>query len=236
MWKRLKTSHMRIIFILIIIFKAIFTIGQDLKPNETNVLVKVLVTNFSNIPRSNEPIYFEGTNQPTVFWGITDNKGTFSILLPKNNTYYIKYRNFNDSVNYSILEVPADKGLYEFSVHIKIEPAKVYVLEDVYFDFGKATLRKESFKSLDNLVEILKIKNNMIIEIAGHTDSIGKAKDNLVLSEARANSVRNYLITKGIAPERLIAKGYGDTEPVADNSTEEGRQKNRRTEVRIIKE
>ena len=82
----------------------------------------------------------------------------------------------------------------------------------------------------------MQLKKSMVVEIAGHTDNVGNKDANQKLSEDRANSVRNYLIKKGITTERILAKGYGDTQPVADNSTDAGKQKNRRTEVRTIKE
>ena len=73
------------------------------------------------------------------------------------------------------------------------------------------------------------------IEISGHTDNVGKDDYNMTLSENRAKSVRQWLIDKGINTQRIVAKGYGKTKPIADNSTEEGRQQNRRTEFKIIK-
>ncbi len=82
----------------------------------------------------------------------------------------------------------------------------------------------------------MKLKPSLVIEISGHTDNTGTTEINMKLSQDRADAVRNYLIRKGISAERVTAKGYGDTEPVADNSTDEGKAKNRRTEVRIIKE
>jgi len=225
-----------ILLLIFIFINQINIKSQDIKPSEKEVLANVLVTDFSDKPKAGETIYFIGTNPLKAFSGITDKKGTFSVLLPKNNVYLIKYRNFNDSLDYTEMEVPSNKGLYEFTVQIKIEPPKVYVLEDVFFDFGKATLRKESFKALNNLVEVLNLKSTMLIEISGHTDNIGKPDDNLLLSQKRADAVKDYLIKKGIKSERLVAKGYGDTQPIDDNESEQGRQNNRRTEVRIIKE
>jgi len=75
----------------------------------------------------------------------------------------------------------------------------------------------------------------MVIEISGHTDDVGDDALNLELSQKRAESVRNYLIKNGIASNRVTAKGYGETQPIADNSTPEGKAKNRRTEVKILK-
>ena len=139
---------------------------------------------------------------------------------------------------YGTLNIPAlgpDQFFSEpFTINISYEPARSYTLDNVEFDFGKVALRPSSFKELEELVDYLKRKANEKIEIAGHTDNIGKDKENLVLSLQRANTIKQYLMKNGIKPERLIAKGYGATKPLDDNSTEAGRSKNRRTEVRIL--
>ena len=87
---------------------------------------------------------------------------------------------------------------------------------------------------MDELVAYLVRKEDERIELGGHTDNVGTAKSNLILSEARANTVRAYVIMKGIDPLRVTAKGYGFTVPVAENTTAEGRALNRRTEVKIL--
>ena len=91
-----------------------------------------------------------------------------------------------------------------------------------------------SSPALDDLVDYLKRKPNERIEIGGHTDNVGSDAKNLVLSLERAKSIVEYLISKGISNDRLVAKGYGAEEPIEENTTEEGRQKNRRTEVKIL--
>jgi outer membrane protein OmpA-like peptidoglycan-associated protein len=108
-------------------------------------------------------------------------------------------------------------------------------LNNLFFDFNKATLQPESMPELGNLIRFLKQNATIKIEIAGHTDSVGTADFNQHLSQARAESVKTYLVQHGIAASRLRAKGYGLTQPIADNATEEGRKKNRRTEFRILK-
>jgi outer membrane protein OmpA-like peptidoglycan-associated protein len=123
-----------------------------------------------------------------------------------------------------------------FEYTLTIEPTKVYTLRNVHFDTGKATLRPESYAAINDLLEVMKNKKKMVIEIAGHTDDVGDDDSNLRLSQARAETVKNYLISKGIQKERVSAKGYGETQPAASNDTPEGKQENRRTEVRIIKE
>ncbi|MBY0425059.1 MAG: OmpA family protein, partial [Cytophagales bacterium] len=104
-----------------------------------------------------------------------------------------------------------------------------------YFDFGKSEILPESFDELNALVETLKDAPKAKIEIAGHTDAVGKDEDNLKLSQDRANSVVTYLVQHGIFPDRLVAKGYGETVPVATNDTDEGRALNRRVEFKILK-
>ena len=84
------------------------------------------------------------------------------------------------------------------------------------------------------MIGILNIKEDLRVEIAGHTDSDGNENDNVKLSQARAETVVKYLVSNGIAQDRLIAKGYGESEPVADNNSAAGKQKNRRTEARIL--
>ena len=117
------------------------------------------------------------------------------------------------------------------------EPAapQKLVLEGVNFDFDKATLRQEDIGSLDNDVATLKTWGDVDIEVAGHTDSMGSDAYNMKLSQQRAEAVRNFLISRGVAADRLTAKGYGESQPVADNATEEGRFKNRRVELFPLK-
>jgi outer membrane protein OmpA-like peptidoglycan-associated protein len=115
------------------------------------------------------------------------------------------------------------------------------VVENVYFDFDKATLKDSSHASLDNIVTILKENPNMFIEISAHTDNKGKATYNQRLSQGRAKSVIAYLVSKGIDKDRLWSKGYGAAKPVAPNANAdgtdnpEGRQKNRRIEFKVLK-
>jgi outer membrane protein OmpA-like peptidoglycan-associated protein len=105
------------------------------------------------------------------------------------------------------------------------------VLEGVNFDHDKATLRKDAYPTLDQMAATLKEWGDVKIEVAGYTDSRGSAKYNQKLSERRAQAVRKYLIERGIAADRLTAKGYGETHPVASNQTADGRFKNRRVEL-----
>lgn len=112
---------------------------------------------------------------------------------------------------------------------------KLIQMNNLFFEYNKADLLKSSYPELDRVVYLLKNYPIDLVEVAGHTDSVGNEQYNLTLSDKRSNAVREYLIKKGISKDKLLAKGYGKTEPVATNETEEGRKKNRRVELKIIK-
>lgn len=219
-----------------LLISALNLTGQNLQPTETEALLNVLVMDAEKKPHEGQEVTFVSSEDTNAYAGITDANGKFSILIPKGRMYDVRYKTFTANLSHKTLTIPADEGRLTFDYTIHIMPPKVYTLDNVFFDSGKTTLSKESFKELDELAEYMSKKPSMIIEIAGHTDNVGIRESNLQLSEDRAQAVRAYLIKKGIAPERVIAKGYGDTQPVESNDSPEGRKENRRTEVRIIKE
>jgi outer membrane protein OmpA-like peptidoglycan-associated protein len=102
-------------------------------------------------------------------------------------------------------------------------------LPGIFFETAQATLMETSLAELDKLAEALKRRPRIRLEVGGHTDAVGKDEDNMLLSERRAKAVYDYLIERGIDPDRLTYRGYGESRPVADNNTPEGRAKNRRT-------
>ena len=109
-----------------------------------------------------------------------------------------------------------------------------FTLNNIFYDFDRATLRPESIEELTRLVKLMNDIPTLKIEIMSHTDNIGSDEYNMNLSNRRAESVVTYLIQSGISKDRLVAKGYGKTQPVATNTTPEGRQANRRTEFRVL--
>jgi cytochrome c oxidase subunit 2 len=113
---------------------------------------------------------------------------------------------------------------------------KVIELKYVYFETGSSTLSPLSRYELDNVVEAMRANPNLAIEVGGHTDDTGDADSNLTLSESRAGTVTQYLVGAGIDASRLTSVGYGQTDPVDDNNTEQGRANNRRTELKIVKQ
>jgi outer membrane protein OmpA-like peptidoglycan-associated protein len=125
-----------------------------------------------------------------------------------------------------------------FSVRAELTPIdakQVFVLNNIFFDTDKFDLKPESKEELAIVVDLMKTNAGMVIEISGHTDNQGAADYNLKLSESRAKSVVSYLVAAGVPAARLKFKGYGDSRPAAANDTEEGRAKNRRIELVILK-
>ncbi|MBU0489420.1 MAG: OmpA family protein [Bacteroidetes bacterium] len=120
-------------------------------------------------------------------------------------------------------------------VRAEIKEGKKFELKNVYFEYREATLAGESYNELKNLLQIMQENETLVIEIAGHTDNIGGTEYNQNLSQKRAETVANYLIANKIKKERIVAKGYGETKPIATNDTEDGRARNRRVEFVIIK-
>lgn len=167
----------------------------------------------------------------------TDEIGNYMITLPLGKDYAFNvnrkgYLFYSD--NFFMKDRDPD-STYEKNIPLHpIETNATIVLRNIFFDVNKFELRPESQVELDRLVQLLNENPTLKIEIGGHTDNVGKPADNLVLSNNRARAVVNYLLQRGIAAQRLSAKGYGETRPVADNRTEEGRAQNRRTEMKII--
>lgn len=187
---------------------------------------------------NNEIVVFRSLANGREYQGLSDSVGKFSLRLPTGAKYEIFILGFSDSTSYNFLDIKALQGnqYYKkpFKVDIQFEAPKSFVLDNCTFETGKAELKPEAYTVLDELVEYLKRKDDERIEVGGHTDDVGKAEANMILSQNRANTVRAYLLMKGIAPERVTAQGYGLTQPVAENDTAEGRALNRRTEVKIL--
>ena len=168
-------------------------------------------------------------------------KGAYKIVLPSGKNYGFSakadgYYAISDNIDVTELkeyqEIKRDLYLTPIS---KMKVGEIVRLNNIFFEFGKATLKEESYPELKKVVILLNDNANMQIEISGHTDNVGSDDANLKLSQDRAQSVVDYLIENGIKKNRLVAKGYGETQPVATNDTDEGRALNRRVEFKILK-
>ena len=164
--------------------------------------------------------------------------GEYKIVLPYGYTYgfrgYAKgYISVNEHLD--LVEVSDYKEIETDLFLVPIEVGQVVRLNNIFFETGEATLKKESFPELNRVVELMEENPTMKLELAGHTDNVGSETSNLQLSQSRAEAVVSYLEKNGITEtNRLIGTGYGERMPIADNDTDLGRQLNRRVEFKIL--
>ncbi|RYY59952.1 MAG: OmpA family protein [Chitinophagaceae bacterium] len=166
--------------------------------------------------------------------------GSFKIVLPYDKNYSIratadKFFAQSENLNLDSLVKAGHKEIHKDLYLVPIEIGQVVRLNNVFFDFDKWDLRAESHLELDRVVKLLAENPAIVIEMSAHTDSRGSDDYNFKLSDSRARSVMEYILSKGIDPSRITSKGYGETKPVVANDTDENRQLNRRVEFTILK-
>jgi len=163
--------------------------------------------------------------------------GKYLVSLPSGKNYGIFVKKDGYLFHSENFDLKSSEEYQEVEKNValkQIEVGQSIVLKNIFFDFDKASLRSESMNELNQLVKLLTDNPTLKIELGSHTDSKGSDEYNQKLSQSRSQSVVSYLITKQIAADRLVPKGYGETVPVATNETEAGRQENRRTEFKIL--
>ncbi|MCX6165568.1 MAG: OmpA family protein [Ignavibacteriae bacterium] len=191
-------------------------------------------------------ITFESATDKTqkYYAKFNPDKKKFRLVVPGGKKYKFKFSSPGFNSNSGFVDYTSVTGYKEikFDVGLKVktvvevpEEPEIITLENVYFDFGKSDIKTESYPELDKIVRLMFENPGIQIEISAHTDNIGTDDYNLKLSQSRAESVLNYIVSNGIPIIRLSAIGFGSSKPVADNNTEQGRQKNRRVEFKIIK-
>jgi len=162
--------------------------------------------------------------------------GKYLVALPSGKNYGIVIK--KDSMLFHTENIQLEKGKFKvINKKIKLQKIKVgsrLILKNIFYEFGTTNLLPESSAELKRLVAFLKRFNKIKFEIAGHTDNVGDQIANQVLSEQRAKTIYKFLIDHNIERTRVSYKGYGSKNPIAENNTAEGRQKNRRTEFRIM--
>ncbi|MDZ4823549.1 MAG: OmpA family protein [Flavobacteriales bacterium] len=163
--------------------------------------------------------------------------GEYLVCIPSGKDYALnvsKQGYLFHSENFSLKEYLSLKP-FELDVELKkLRAGETVVLNNVFFDSNSSVLKPESKVELNRLADLLKSNATVKIEIGGHTDNVGSDTDNMKLSEARAKSVVEFIVTQGIDASRLSSKGYGETTPLESNDTERGRAKNRRTEMKVM--
>ncbi len=167
----------------------------------------------------------------------SDVDGTYRIKLPAKKSYMVDLRASGFLSDMKQINIPDSFAGDVFSLNaslIKVKVGKKVVLNNILFQTGKSIITTSSYSELDRLLGILNDNPQMKIEISGHTDNTGSLQLNLKLSEDRAKAVVEYLAQKGIDRTRLEFKGFGPQQPIADNTTADGRTKNRRVEFKIL--
>ena len=224
---------MRTFLFLALVFSTFSSIAQTTK----FAPLVVSVMDYDKQPIVYDKIIFQGRKTKLIVVGITDVRGMFSTKLPAGDVYDIKIDAIGDQLEYNSVEIPAIPDNAEYGVmelFVMYEMPEMVTLSNLHFETGKSTIKETSYASLDQLAEFLIRKKRQKVLIAGHTDNIGDPVANNMLSLNRAEAVKKYLINRGVPPELMKAKGYGDTQPIADNSLEAGRAINRRTEIHIV--
>ena len=182
-------------------------------------------------------LYDNETEELLAEFNSSRQSGEYLISLPGGKNYMIAVKAEDylfHSENINVVESDVSREIINNIALKKVEVGQSIVLKNIFFDTGAATLRAESYAELGVLYGLLVNNPSLRIEISGHTDNVGSATYNQGLSERRARTVVEYLIERGIDRDRLTFKGYGFDKPIASNTTEEGRQMNRRTEFEII--
>jgi OOP family OmpA-OmpF porin len=215
-----------------------FDIDGHVYDSKTNEPIASALLTIRDVHEGEDPIFLT-----------TDAEGYYRADLRSNAEYFLKVQKnkFLGRAGSAITKGYTDSHHFEIDFYLEIIPEGDMELEEMEYDFGKATLRPKSIQILDKVVDFLKLNDNIRIELSSHTDSRGNDSYNLRLSQERAQSCVDYMVSKGIATDRVIAKGYGETKPVILQSEidklpykssewESAHQKNRRTAFRIIGE
>jgi len=214
-----------------------FTTPQLLSIDTTFILIGKVYDVGSSTGVKAKLDFIDVDQSKVVATTIANDSGAYRAILPEGKAYGVEivatdYMLFLDMVDISGKEsgeeIPMDFGL------VKVEVGATVVLENIFFETGKATLKPESFPQLDQVVTFLESNRSISMEISGHTDNTGSLKTNTELSQDRAQAVVDYLVDKGLDKSMLDAKGYAFSQPIAPNDTPEGRAKNRRVEFKIL--
>lgn len=214
-----------------------FELPQEFKPNPVSYFAGKIYDKSNQQPLTARFELIDLSSGELVIESYSNLNGEFLMALPFGKDYALNvsksgYLFYSD--NFSMKKTNDNQA---FRKNVPLSPIKVgekIVLNNIFFETAKYKLKNESKVELDKLVQFLATNPSLKIEVSGHTDNVGSDESNLTLSKNRAKSVVDYLVEKGINSSRISSKGYGSTQPIADNNSSEGRAKNRRTEFEII--
>jgi len=214
-----------------------------LKPTRTEAAVRFTVVDKDKGPMKGVVVSLTAPDGTKYYTDETDDAGYAEVLVPVGQKYdlvYLSLAQRNIATNVTVTDEPNQSIRLTLRyksppapppLMVAAPPAMRFILMGVEFDTAKATLRHGSTERLDYVVDFMAHKKSARIEISGHTDNVGNKKANKLLSERRAQTCRDYLVSKGIDKGRITTAGYGDERPIATNDTDAGRQQNRRIEA-----
>lgn len=212
-----------------LLFAVVF--GQE------KIKVNVSVQDFNENPLEGEEIAFIGRKSKVYISKISGTNGRFQLTLPSSDTFDIKILRAGIANEYTYVAVPTVPEGYQLgplNLTIQLQETMSFTLNDLKFASNSDVINTSSYKGLNDLANYLLRKEKLGLVISGHTDNVGSKENNQDLSERRALAVKTYLKSKGVSLNRMKSVGYGDTQPIADNKSPEGRAKNRRTEIKTF--
>ena len=219
--------------------KAVITAPPlEIKANSVTILKGVITDDKTKNPvEASIDLVDNMKNQTIATFKSNSLSGKYLVSLPAGRNYGIAVRAENYLFHSENFDIPENNGYLEVVKDVQLKSIAVgtkIVLRNIFFDYNKETLKPESTPELERLIKLLKDIPTLKIEIGGHTDSKGTDDYNLSLSAKRAKSVVDYLTKNGISSDRLKSNGYGESQPMATNETDEGRALNRRTEFTVL--
>lgn len=224
---------------------------SQIEASRTHAAMRLFVVDRDSGPMPGVVIKMTASDGTAYYTGQTDSVGYAEVLVPVGQPYQIEYLELGRRNTMANVEVPEgpNQDIRLTMRYRRRRPAarppeaepsseagpeaepQGLVLDGILFDTGRATIQEESFPRLDRVVEYMTYMTSVRIRISGHTDNVGNARRNQVLSQTRAEAVREYIVSHGIDGARVEAVGHGDQQPVASNETDGGRAQNRRIEA-----
>ena len=223
----------KILLFLILLNQLI--IAQNSEINSDFARTTITIKNEFNIPYQNTRILIKGSTKNYTF--ISDIQGNGIIDLKKGEEFRVScFVNGEEFKFDEVIYIEKNKNIISANIDLQFDLYEsIFEIKNLNFKTAKYNIEEKYFQELDNLKSLLVNENEIKIEIAGHTDNNGSELANQLLSENRAKSVKSYLVKNGIDKLRINCVGYGEKQPIADNNSKQGREKNRRIEIRILK-
>jgi len=219
---------------IILFFSFLATAGA-----QDSTAMKVFIADFDSIPEVDAKLTIHTEDNSFLATGFTDINGHHTLKVPMGVNLYFVVEKFDTSWTFEQTVPVGNFGNYIIPFCLQIKLTSTFIRSyklPIHFESDSYKIDNQDKTEIKALLNELNTNANMKIEIGAHTDSQGSDSYNLTLSQQRANTVREYLISQGIDGNRILSKGYGETKPIGDNNTEEGRALNRRVIISVIEE